>query len=505
MANTAVISRSNLIYGVCLPLAVLIGYLLAEPFELGSIAVVALIFGVLSIPLVMRWHHLLLLVSCNAAICPYFLPGRPMLWMLAAILSFGIIILTRAMGKDVQFFRARNVSRSLIFLALVVIITALMTGGIGFSSLGGKNVGSKRYVYVVAAILAYFGFSTLTIPRKWAGLAVAAFFLSSYTGLLSYLVAFAGPKLYFMVELLPVEGAIEELNSNGLDITGTQFVRYGGLMGVAFGTFFFLFARYGVRGLFDLSRPWRLLLLLVTIVASVFSGFRSAIILPAIIFILLFYTEGLCRTRLFPALLLTGTLIFAVMLPFVSKLPYPVQRTLAFLPVNIDPIVRRNAEDSSDWRVEMWKEVIPTIPKYLIKGKGYAINSAELALMQQAEQYGLSPGMTSYEASMLAGDYHSGPLSVIIPFGLFGVAGFFWFLWASLQVLRRNYLFGDASLKRINAFLMVCFVARVLFYLFVFGSLYSDLINFTSLVGLSLAVNGGVCQAPQPAEEIETE
>src|SRR5438876_11024139 len=40
MASTFVVSRSQLIYALCLPLAVLIGYFLAEPLESGSMAIV---------------------------------------------------------------------------------------------------------------------------------------------------------------------------------------------------------------------------------------------------------------------------------------------------------------------------------------------------------------------------------------------------------------------------------------------------------------------------------
>src|SRR5580692_5102957 len=104
MANAVVISRSNLIYGLCLPLAVLLGYLLAEPFESGSVAVVVLVISVLSIPILMRWHHPFLIFAVNAAIYPYFVPGRPMLWMIMAVVSAFFLVLNRSMGRDVRFF-----------------------------------------------------------------------------------------------------------------------------------------------------------------------------------------------------------------------------------------------------------------------------------------------------------------------------------------------------------------------------------------------------------------
>jgi hypothetical protein len=56
-------------------------------------------------------------------------------------------------------------------------------------------------------------------------------------------------------------------------------------------------------------------------------------------------------------------------------------------------------------------------------------------------------------------------------------------------------------LKRINTFLLAHFVAKVLFYFLIYGSFHSDLAVFTGLIGLSIAINGGV-QVPAPAARL---
>ena len=53
MANAINIPKSHLILGLSLPLAVLLGYFVAEPMELGSLAVVVLVLVVLAIPLLL--------------------------------------------------------------------------------------------------------------------------------------------------------------------------------------------------------------------------------------------------------------------------------------------------------------------------------------------------------------------------------------------------------------------------------------------------------------------
>ncbi len=57
MANAINIPKTHLIMGLSLPLAVLLGYFVAEPMELGSMAVVVFVLAVLSIPLLMKWYY----------------------------------------------------------------------------------------------------------------------------------------------------------------------------------------------------------------------------------------------------------------------------------------------------------------------------------------------------------------------------------------------------------------------------------------------------------------
>lgn len=93
---------------------------------------------------------------------------------------------------------------------------------------------------------------------------------------------------------------------------------------------------------------------------------------------------------------------------------------------------------------------------------------------------------------MLAGDYHNGPLSVLIPFGVWGALAFVWFLVASFRALYLNYHHGDPDLKIINTFLIAYFAARLVFFTAVFGGFYGDLAVFSGIVGLSIALNHGI-------------
>ena len=141
----------------------------------------------------------------------------------------------------------------------------------------------------------------------------------------------------------------------------------------------------------------------------------------------------------------------------------------------------------------MWRILWSQVPKYLLVGKGYAIDPEELYLADLAA----SRGESSFgaESAMVAGDYHNGPLSVIIPFGILGVVGLLWLLGAGIKALYQNYRYGDPALDRINTFLLAWFITQSIIFFAVFGAFNSQLYVFTGTLGLSVALNGGVRRA----------
>jgi hypothetical protein len=149
----------------------------------------------------------------------------------------------------------------------------------------------------------------------------------------------------------------------------------------------------------------------------------------------------------------------------------------------------------------MWQSLLPQIPPHLLLGKGFAISPEDYQMMGVDVSFrAIDP---SQQALALSFDYHNGPLSVIIPFGIWGVIAFCWFLGAGTWVVYRNYRYGDPELRIINAFLLASFITDLLVFFFIFGAISGDIAVFVGLVGLSVALNGGVCrpvQVPAAAE-----
>src|SRR4029077_2244465 len=138
------------------------------------------------------------------------------------------------------------------------------------------------------------------------------------------------------------------------------------------------------------------------------------------------------------------------------------QRALAFLPLELSADARTDAEGSSEWRLEMWKGLLPQVPQHLLLGKGYAITQEDFQMM------GMDTSFRSADASQqglaLSFDYHNGPLSVVIPFGIWGFVAFCWFLWSTCWVMYSNFRYGDPALKTINTFLFADLIRHVLMF-----------------------------------------
>ena len=495
VANTINIPKTHLILGLSLPLAVLIGYVLAEPMELGSVAVVLGVFAVLCIPLLMRWYHPLLIFSWNSAISPVVFPGRAGLWMVMAFLGLTIAMLNRAVNPKAQFINVPPITHSLLLLAAVTVGTAFLTGGFGVASLGSGRYGGGKYAGLLMGIAGYFAMTSRRIPPRGARLYIAFFFLSGLSFAIANLAILAGPQFSFLLSIFSTSYAQDQMLAQ--DSINSSMVRIGGLGVISTAVYSYMLARFGIRGLLDFSQPWRLPVFLLAFGAGLFGGFRTYVMLFMLTLVALFYLEGLYRTRYLPMVLGAMVLGGAIILPQADKLPLVAQRAISFLPGQFDSIALESARTTVSWRVDMWKQVLPEVPKHFFLGKGFGLDPGELYMAALSERHFQSEALAG---TILAGDYHNGPLSVLIPFGVYGMIAFLWFLVAGIRTLNRNYRLGDPAYRNVNALLLASFVARAFYFFVGFGSLHSDIPFFAGLLGIGVALNGSIAAIPAQAE-----
>jgi hypothetical protein len=488
-ANVAAALRSIVIYAACALIAIIIGVLMANPMTYSSLGFIGILCAVLCIPILMRWHHPLMILSWYMPVTLFFLKGDPNLFLVMITLSLAATIVERAMGQK-RFINVPQVTWPLFLLIGVVMITAKLTGGLGLRAFGSEVYGGKKYIFLVVAILGYFAIASRPIPpekaRKYVALYFGGMLLCTIQDFYTVAPHFLLPLYWLIPPNIYTMGEFE---------LGTT--RLAGTGSAAAGLMYILMARYGLRGIFLSGKLWRPVVFFISFVLIFLGGFRSAIVGATVTFFILFFLEGLQRTRMLPFIVIVMLAGAGLVIPFGSKLPFTFQRALCILPpsvVHLSADARQAADDSWDWRVRMWTALLPEIPKHLLLGKGYAISqedfNAEMG-MGAAIQNTADPAQ---QGLALASDYHNGPLSVVLPFGIWGVIMVAWFLASSIWVMYRNYRYSTPELKSLNAFLLATYLMTVInFY---GGSLATNMNMFTGLLGLSVAINRGVCRKP---------
>jgi hypothetical protein len=422
-----------------------------------------------------------------------------MLWLPMVAISLGISVLHRTLNSEAHFISAPQIARPLIFMLAVIYVTAELTGGFGMKALGSSAVGGKRYIYLIVAILGYFALTAKRIPPKQAGLYVALFFMAGCSNIIGDLATLMPYQSSFIFALFPASGFGVDNGGSGI----TETTRLGGLSNVGITLFIFFLARYGIRGIFDFGRPWRVVLFGTFFICMFFGGFRSLIITAFIIIAVQFFMEGMQRTRLMPMFILAGLVVVILIIPFASRLPFTFQRSLAFVPgLPISTEARLSADSSEEWRLQIWRAVYPQVPGYLLLGKGYYTSASDY---EQNSTEVFSGGASAADWSAAnSGNYHSGPLSVAMFFGIWGIIGILWFWIVGGLALYDNFRYGDPSLRTVNTLLFAYFFAQIIVFLFVFGSLYSDMFKFTGILGLSVSLNGGIRRpAPAPVPAVD--
>lgn len=487
--------RALAIYALVLPLALIMGYLLATPTDFSTLGMVGVVALLLSAPLLLKWHYPLLMLSWNTTAIIFFLPGAPNIWMVMAFGSLLIALLQRSLLRGMRFIHAPLVVMPLVFLAIVVFGTAYLTGGIGLRIFGSASVGGKAYFVTMGALAGFFAMLAFRIPVHRAGFYFGLFFLGSLGNALGSLLPYVTPSFYYIFLLFPVDSL------NIQEAPGEESIsRFFGLALAAMGGAYFLLGRYGFANLVKRGRLVQFLLLFLALVVTLMSGFRTFFILLGLTGALVFYLEGMFRTK-YGVLLLGGFLVAAcLVIPLANKLPMPMQRALSVLPVNVDLEAKIAGQLSTEWRVKMWKAVLPEVPRYLWLGKGFAVGGIQMELAMELGRRGM---MSPEDISVLTGAYHNGPLTVLIPFGIWGAIAWVWFLIASLRALYLNYRAGDPALQTINRFLFAYFLARSLLFFTVFGEFRYDFPIFVGIIGFSLALNGGVCKIVKPAKVVK--
>lgn len=422
-----------------------------------------------------------------------FLPGYPSPWYaITPVVATMLLLrfLMRARNFTYQFTRLDL----LMLLQVLALWQAYLRNPTGLALFGSTDmIGGRPYVDYAVAIFSYFLMATVKTDWKMVKRVIL---IMAVVSLLDELVkgatGFSGGlsravgKFYSNVDY-----AANEAGSNySFDISTTRFTSLAGL-GIVISQILFSFNR-PINCLLPIY-PLRLLYLIFALAVTFLSGFRSGLIKMACFFI----AATVVRRRIIDVVVGGGMaiLMLCLIIAFVGtkNLPAAAQRTLSFLPIEVDEDIRASAEGSSEWRYEMWRLVL-TSDRYIKNkylGDGFGFTAAEQEAQQQDSLGIRKYSGDSIDAFIAKGSYHGWHVEAIRFTGVLGlIIGtiiLLCFAVTSLSVVRFH---EKKELYPYALFLCLPFLIAPYFTIFVFGSYKGNFITYIAMCGMLRLVYG---------------
>lgn len=356
-----------------------------------------------------------------------------------------------------------------IWMLLIVacIVQAYLRNPVGLNVFGGSAVGGKPYVFLILSIISAFILSTLIInPKdlKWAY------------------------RLSILGSLIGIGGSVARSgNITGVTTAELERIPTLGIFGQTLSNW--LSSR--ISPLRAALHPFWAVILLISIAAAAGSAYRNAVAGVALTYLFAIAFHGGIKSLIFA--LLAGSLAI-VMLAFINlnfPLPGNIQRALSPLPGTWDKQYVDAADESTEWRVEMWKEALFT--KRWIENKiiGDGIGMTSTQLRQNQMVSAANKGKSSYgllvqqENMLIDGSYHSGPVHSVRAAGYVGLV-------VLIMAMIRVAVHASRQIQRckgtewhaVTLLFGIPLMVLPIFFCFVFGEYHSGV--STTMMGFAM-------------------
>lgn len=368
------------------------------------------------------WMIIPFLGSLNLTL---MIPGKPSTLLLAQAVFIGfccVLFLMRVLPARLAFSELEF----WILLVTLAVFQAYARNPVGLNLFGGDSVGGKPYVLFAITLVSSLLLGSLRIPSpdlRWI------LRLSIIAGIISFgmqTIGFFVPRIgmwYGAAGLESADASAIETGAYGVD----RATRIGFLGASARNLSLWISSfRSPIRACFH---PIWAPLVLLSLAFAALSGFRNAIGAVGLTYLLgIAYRGGLGSLMLSGFAFLMALIVLALV-NLSTPLPVNIQRSLSFLPGSWDKAQVKDGEDSTTWRVEMWKEALLT--DYWIHdklfGDGLGMTREEFTFIQSFKDVNIGGGIGSgkltqqQEFMMAAGNYHSGPVQAIRYIGYVGL------------------------------------------------------------------------------------
>jgi hypothetical protein len=401
------------------------------------------------------------------------IPGCPLPWWIATAAA-GTMLLLRLLTRktDTFIFRLTGLDFA-IGLQVIAIAQAFVRNPTGLSLLGGATVGGKSYIIYTIAFIAYATLSVMQCDiKKFRIVVIFMITVACLDGLLMIATSLSPQVAAFTITLY---SAADFNAAQGMEIDVTES-RLGAGQDLARTLGLVAFTLFAPLSTCNPLHPVRFTMMLSSVFICLLSGFRSA--LGALI---IFFVVGTLVRKRYGDLVI-GLAAAMIGLAFligsgsVRTLPFGAQRILSVLPfIDVEDTARKNAEDSSEWRFEMWRLALTTDRyiknKYLGDGFGYSADELRAALDSAMGDHRMLGQANQQDVMLAKGSYHGFHVEAIRFTGVFGL----------VTALVSLGIFFRYSLKQIRHFrgrpewgfvLFICvpFLIHPFYYMLIFAS-----------------------------------
>jgi hypothetical protein len=425
------------------------------------------------------------------------IPGSPTSLLLAQALVLGFSTLLFLMRK-LPFRLAWTELETWILVLTIFIGQVYMRNPVGVNIFGGDTVGGRGYALYGIALGCTLLFCGLRVPStdlKWVlRLTILGGLVNTAVSILGNLI----PSVGYITGAAYTDTSDADYDDQVVDTKAATRIGFLGTVGINLS----LWISAYISPLRACLKPLWAILILATVVAAAMSGFRNTIVNVG-----LFLCLGVAYRSGFTGVLLSilagiGGLALLAVVNTMHPLPPNIQRSLTFLPGTWEERYKLDAEGSSDWRFEIWREALLTDRwihnKWL--GDGLGFSAAELAAQmntREGARAGIS-GLGAHRDTILSnGDYHSGPVSTI---RVIGYVGLFFFLLAQVRLAvhahRQIIRCRGTEWLPLALLIGIPLIAAPFIYVFIFGDFKTGASAFLMSLGMCRLLENNI---PLPA------
>jgi hypothetical protein len=413
-------------------------------------------------------------------------PGTPPVWA-AATAVCGIIYMLRLALRRPDFTFRFDALDVVVVLQLVAIGQAYVRNPTGLLMFGGDVAGGKSYFLFVVAVMAYFGISLAKPDKKVFKRVVILMILAAIGD--GLLITISEKSANVAAAVLPIYSNVSFHAAAGGDVVRDLAISRGGLGYSYLGKALAMPCICLLRPLLALS-PTRPLFFAATMTGGalmLLSGFRSGAAYLAVVFIV----SAMMRRKISDVVVVAFASIMALAVLLMSgslrELPFGVQRVLSILPVDVSSAAKADAEDSTRWRVEMWKLALGT-DRYIhnkLWGDGFAINSREMQAILDQMQGVATDSISSQDRMLAQGSYHGFHVETIRFTGIFGlICAVVMMVVAFRKALRLVRAYRHHELFPYVVYICIPFAIYPFWAMAIFGSYRTEFPQYLAMAGM---------------------